>query len=95
MNSGEGNGKPLLHSKFCLENPHQEESKQTSRTTTTTTTTEITLEAQEVLKILSMYSCLVKRMEAKITTSSWVVIVRKCGKVHILGNDTNKSKLSS
>jgi hypothetical protein len=36
MNSGEGNDKPLLNSKFCLENPlydHQE-FKQTRRTTT-------------------------------------------------------------
>jgi len=38
MISGEGNGKPLLNSNFCLENPLQQdhqESQQTWRTTTT------------------------------------------------------------
>ena len=41
MNSGEGNGKPLLNCNICIENPLQDhqESKQTRRTTTTTTTT--------------------------------------------------------
>jgi len=41
MISGEGNGKPLLNSNVCLENPLQDhqESQQTRRTTTTTTTT--------------------------------------------------------
>jgi hypothetical protein len=39
--NAEGNGKPLLNSKFYLANPLQDhqESKQTQRTTTTTTTT--------------------------------------------------------
>ena len=41
MNSQEGNGKPLLESNSCLENPllDLQESEQTQRTTTTTTTT--------------------------------------------------------
>ena len=40
MNSGEGNGKPLLDSNSCLKNPllDPQESEQTQRTTTTTTT---------------------------------------------------------
>ena len=39
MNSGEGNGKPLLDSNSCLENPllDLQESEQTRRTTTTNT----------------------------------------------------------
>ena len=38
MNSGEGNGKPLLDSNSCLENPLSDlqESEQTRRATTTT-----------------------------------------------------------
>jgi len=39
------------------------------------TSNETALEAQEVLRILRMYSCLVNRMQAKITISRWVVIV--------------------
>jgi len=39
------------------------------------TSNETALEAHEVLKILSMYSCHVNRMQAKITISRWTVIV--------------------
>ena len=45
INSGEGNGKPLLDSNSCLENPllDLQESRQT-RSTTTTTTALLTVE---------------------------------------------------
>jgi branched-subunit amino acid transport protein len=53
MNTGEGNGKPLLNNTPCLENPSQDhqESNQTQRTTSTTTTTTIWgLEGQTTIR---------------------------------------------
>jgi hypothetical protein len=70
MIAGEGNGKPLLNSNFCLENPLQDhqEPQQTRRTTTaTTTTTKVNCIASEFKKVL-WTSCKIDAMHTPIQT---------------------------